>query len=437
MTATYDAAFQTKIIAMALRDEQFMQRCEGLIDPAYFDFETHSYLADMANRHYADYRSVLDASIVIKQVKDAKDAKLIKDDFVDDLKKILKTVYSAAIDLSNRDYMVDEVAKFAKERAIEGALERSIDIVDKKGNYGDIENLVKEALATGANEGSGSVSFFDNVAARVKARVDRLRGSVTIRGITTGHKELDDLLFHKGWGRKELALLLGAAKAGKSMGLQHFAIKACEAGYKVLYITCENSAEVTCDRIDSAVSGVQMKDLDVSATTVQTAVVAMGMKGGMLEVREFPMGTCKVSDIRRVIRKYQAKGVIFDMLVVDYADEMAAERRYNDERHALKEVYTGLRALCTEENLAGLTATQTNRSGAKATTATGTDVAEDFGKIRVADAVISINASEDERKRGELRLYLSHMRNSEGGITLHCSSDRSRMCFIKRVLKVA
>lgn len=434
--STYDAAFQNKIIAMMLRDEQFAQRCEGLIDPAYFDFETHSYIADLANRHYQVYRTIPSITIVVKLVKDAEAAKLIKPDFVADLKGILKVVFSNAVDLSNREYMVDEVAKFAKERAIEGALGKFIDIVDAKGDYADGEKLIKEAMATGANEGSGSVSFFDNVAARIRARVDRLSGSSVTRGITTGHKELDDLLFHKGWGRKELAVLMGAAKAGKSMGLQHFAIKACEAGFRVLYITCENSADVTCDRIDSAVSGVPMKDLDTSAVTVQTAVAGMALKGGMLEVREFPMGTCKVSDIRRVIRKYQAKGIIFDMLVIDYADEMAAERRHNEERHALKSIYTDLRALCTEENLAGLTATQTNRAGAKATTATGTDVAEDFGKVRVADALITINSTEDERKQGMMRLYLSHMRNSEGGITVTCSTDRSRMAFIKRVLKV-
>lgn len=437
MSTTYDAAFQNKIVGHMLRDAPFMQRVEGLIDPAYFDAETHAYLADLANRHFTTYKDAPSAPIVIKQIRDAKDAKLIKDDFVDDLKAVLKIIYSAAFDLSNREYMVDEVAKFAKERAIESALERSIDIVDKKGEYGEIERLVKEAIATGANEGSGGMSYFDDVAARCKARVDRLAGTALTRGITSGHRELDDLLFHKGWGRKELVVLMGAAKAGKSMGLQHFAIQAARAGNKVLYITCENSAEVTCDRIDAAVAGVPMKDLDTSSVTIQTEVVAMSMKGGLIEVKEFPMGQCKVSDIRRVIRKFQAKGVVFDMLVVDYADEMSAEKFRSEERHNLKSIYTDLRALCTEENLAGMTATQSNRAGAKATTAVGTDVAEDFGKVRVADAFITINATEDEKKNNQLRLFLANMRNSEGGITLHCASDRSRMTFIKRVLKVA
>lgn len=436
MSATYDQAFQTKIITHALRDEQFMARCEGLILPEYFDFETHSYLIDIANRHYTTYRTVPSASIVVAEIRSAHAAARIKQEFVDDLKATLKLVFSTAADLSNRDFMIDEVSKFARQRAVYGAVEFGVDVLDKGGAYEDIEVKLREALAVGASEGTGHASFFESIAERCQARVNRLRGVIN-KGITTGHRELDDLLYHKGWGKKELAILMGAAKAGKSTGLQHFAIKATEAGHSVLYITCENSKEVTLDRIDASVSGVPLKDLDANSITVQAAVTAMMGNGGRLEVHEFPMGTCKVSDIRRVIRKWQSKGVTFDMLVVDYADEMAPERRHQEERHALSSIYTDLRALATEENLAVLTATQTNRSGAKATTATMTDVAEDFGKVRKADVLITINANEDEKKRNEVRLYLAAMRNSEGGITVHAACDRSRMQFITKVLKVA
>lgn len=436
MTTTYDATFQSKIVAMALRDQAFAQRVEGLLSPNHFDEEAHSYLIDLANNHYGTYRTTPDATIVIKTIKDAKAAKLLKDDFVDELKNILKRVYSAAADLSNRDYMVDEVAKFARERAIEEALSKGIDILDAKGDFASIEKLIQSALSVGATEGSGAISYADQVAERVKARNDRKFGKV-VRGITTGHRELDDLLYHKGWGKKEMIVLMGAAKSGKSMALSHFAINAWKAGHKVLYITCENSAEVATDRIDAAVAEVPLEHLDVSGATVQAAVYGASRNGGMLEIQEYPMGQCKVSDIRRLINKWKAKGVIFDMLVVDYPDEMDSERSFSDERHKLSEIYTGIRGLCTEENLAGLVATQTNRAGASATTATGKDVAEDFGKVRKADGLITINATDDEKKAHKMRLYFDAMRNSQSGIMVHCAQDRSRMKFISRVEKVA
>lgn len=119
-----------------------------------------------------------------------------------------------------------------------------------------------------------------------------------------------------------------------------------------------------------------------------------------------------------------------------YADELKASRKHTDERFALKEVYTALRALGSTEDIAVLTATQTNRAGNKATTAVATDVGEDWSKMKIADGVITINATEEEKRLNQMRLYLALMRNSEQGITLHCTSDRSKMKFITKVLKV-
>lgn len=435
MTNTFDAAFQNKALTMALRDPTFAQRVDGLLEPRYFDFETHSYLIDLANRHFAAYKEPPSAQIVIKAVKDAKSAGLVKDEFVDDIKGILKVVYSPLADLSNREWTVDEVSKFARQRAMEAALERSIDILEKGGDFNEIDDAIKKAQSVGAHEGVGSVSYFDDVKDRVQARIARMTSSKP-RGISTGHREIDDLLYHKGWGRKELSILMGGAKSGKSMGLQYFAIKAAQNGHQVLYVTLENSKEVTQDRMDAAVAGVPMRDLDISGSTVENAVLSIAKAGGCLEIHEFAGGACRASDIRRLLEKYSANGIQFDMLVVDYADEMAAERRYNDERFAFKEIYQGLRAVGIDFNLAVLTATQTNRAGNKAPTATATDVSEDFNKVRLADVLITINATDEEKKMNQARLYLAAMRNEAGGITVHVTQDRSRQTFIGKILKV-
>ena len=229
---------------------------------------------------------------------------------------------------------------------------------------------------------------------------------------------------------------MGGAKSGKSTGLLHFAKKAFEAGYKVLFTTHENSAEVTSDRFDASIANVPMKDLDVSSAAVRGAYTSLAGKGGILKIEEFPAGEATVADIKRLINRYAAQGIVFDLLVCDYADELRPSRRHNDERFALKEIYTSMRALAQTEEIAIITATQTNRAGNKATTAQATDVGEDWSKMKIADLVFTINATDDERKLNQLRLHIALARNSEQGITIHCSCDRSKMQFITRVLKV-
>jgi replicative DNA helicase len=432
---TFDIGFQTKILTLALRDNVFNQRCEGLLKPEYFDAESISYLIDLVNRHFTTYRDTPDAKIIIKHIRDAKAAGLIKDAFVDDLKPLLSAAFSPIVDLSNREFYVDEVSRFARHRALGEALAFSIDAYENGDEYDDVEVKIREALSVGATEGTASRDFFDSTADRVKIRTARLTGSI-LRGVTTGHREIDDLLYHKGWGRKELNILMAGAKAGKSTGLAWFAIKAVEAGFNVLYTTHENSAEVAMDRMDAAIAGVTMKDLDTSAATIQTAVAKLHTKGGILKVEEFPAGEAKVSDIKRLIQRYKAQGIKFDLLVCDYADELNSERKYAEERFKLKEIYTSLRALCQTEDFAGLTATQTNKAGNKATTVTATDVAEDWSKMKIADGVITISATEDEKKLHQMRLHFALMRNNEQGITITCMIDRSRMKFISRIISI-
>lgn len=433
----FDREFQDKVVTLALRDNTFVQRTEGLLDPKYFDDEANSYLIDFANKHFEKYKQTVTVTVIAAEIRNAKVAGRLKDDFIGEVKTRLGEVYSPTADVSNRDWTIDQVSAFARQRAMENAIERSIDILEKGGDFSDIFSMVEKARSVGAHEGTGSVSYAGNLKARLAARAANLSGTGERNCVTTGHKEIDDLLYHKGWGRKEMAILMGGAKSGKSMALQHFAIAGWRAGKNVLYVTLENSKEVTQDRMDAAVAGVPLNDLDVSAAAIEQAVMALEAKGGRLDIEEFPGGACKNSDIRRIIHKAKAQGIIYDLLVVDYADEMAAEKKASEKRYEFHEIYQGLRALGIEENLAVLTATQTNRAGNKAATATSTDVSEDFNKVRLADVLITINSTDEEKKSGQVRLYFAAMRNSESGLTVNCMCDRSRQRFITKVLTVA
>ena len=86
--------------------------------------------------------------------------------------------------------------------------------------------------------------------------------------------------------------------------------------------------------------------------------------------------------------------------------------------------------------MAVLSATQTNRDGFKSTVAKAEHVAEDFNKIRIADLVISINVTDEERAANEARLYFAASRNQESGFTIFIKQDISRMQFITSIVKV-
>jgi replicative DNA helicase len=230
-------------------------------------------------------------------------------------------------------------------------------------------------------------------------------------------------------------VIMGAAKAGKSMSLGEFGSNAALAGFNVLYVTLEVGRAIIADRVDAKLSETAMKVLNDSPFKVQEAIEkAVAKSPGALKIREYPTGSFKPSQLRRLLEFYRARSTQFDLIIVDYADIMAAERFTGDLREDMRSIYIDLRAIAFDYNAAVLTATQTNREGAKAAVAKMTDVAEDFNKIRTADIVISINAIEEEIKSGEARLFFAASRNGESGFTLRIKQERSQMRFLTKVL---
>lgn len=438
----FDEAFQAKIAALCLRDPTFVGRVEGLIRPEYFESSAHAALVNIANRYYEKYRKIPgDRTTLSALIRHDVVKKVLQKEHVTGIVAALRDRDPAAlaagaepglfqVDISDRDLVVEEVATFARHQAVSNALLESVDLIEKR-DFDAVEKRMKVALDTGSHSEMGLYDYGAMIENRTRDRRDRASGKLAPTGITTGDPDLDKLLYHRGWGRRELSVLMGPAKAGKTSALLDFGIKACGSAYKynVLYVTLEVSADIISQRIDANVSDTTMSDLDRMPGSVEAEVKRYMAGAGKFIVQEFPTGQMRVSDLRRLIERFKSKGIVFDLVVVDYADLMQPERTTDSAIENSKAVYVNLRGLAMVENFAILTATQTNREGAKKAVATMTDVADDFNKIRIADIVISINKTEEERKLKEARLHFAACRNQEGGFTVRIRQVPEKMQF--------
>lgn len=430
----FDEGFQTKISALCLRDSTFMQRTDGLIRPDYFDNVADAMLVNLSVRYYAKYKKAPgDIKTLVHLVAKDKADKIIKAENIPLIQSRIKELYKA--DISDRDLVVDEVAVFARRQAVSKAILDSVTHLDKC-DFTQIQKALQSALNVGAHSESPIYSYGEMIDVRTEERLARAAGELPPTGITLGYKELDRHFYHKGWGRKELSVLMGGAKAGKTTALINFGVNAagCMMRYNVLYVTLEVSSKIISERIDANVSDQLMFELDVNIHTVKDKVKAWFAKAGRLDIVEFPTGTMRVSDLRRIIERRKMEGVKYDLVIVDYADLMQPERVTDDNIENSKSVYIALRALAQIEDLALLTATQTNREGAKKAVAAATDIAEDFNKVRIADVIISINKTDEERSCGECRLFFAASRNQASGFSVRIKQDIDRMRFITDVI---
>lgn len=431
---SFDESFQAKIAALCVRDTQFMQRTDGLIRPEYFENITDAAIVNIANRYFSKYKKVPgDKKIFGMLVRKDVIGKVIKKEHVPMLIARIGELYSH--DISDRDFVIEEVATFARHQAVSKAILDSVEHLDLR-EFDKISTSLKKALDVGESADHGIYSYGEMVDARTTERLERAAGKLAPTGVTTGYAGIDRHLYHGGWGRRELSVLMGGAKAGKTTALIDFGVAACGHinRYNVLYCTLEVSAKIIAERMDANISGSLMMELGKSIHGVKEKVERFIKSAGRFDIVEFPTGSMRVSDLRRMIERRKAQGIKYDLVIVDYADLMAPERVTDNSIENSKSVYVALRGLAMQEDIAVLTATQTNREGAKKMVATMTDIAEDFNKVRIADVIISINKTEEERALKQCRLFFAACRNQAAGFAIRVQQDVDRMKFVTEVI---
>lgn len=435
-TYNFGESIQDELTYNIITDTQFVRRIDGLVKPEYFDNMANGMIVDISLAHFSKYKQAIQIKTLIQELKEKVEKKIIREDIKDIIKDKISQLFTMD-KLVSKEKLVDDISIFAKHQAVQKAF---MDCVPKleSGDFNYIEKKMKNALQTGASSEFETYSYFDKAMERIENRKLQLLGQKEIEGISTGIVELDNCLRSKGWGKKELSLVMGGPKTGKTMGLANFALNAALAGKNVLYISLEVSKDIISERCDANLADIRINDLNADLERIQSTadVLARVMKkAGVLDIQEFPTGQMRPSDVRRLVEKRQADlNINYDLLVVDYADIMRSEANFSEKRDGLTSIYEDLRAIGQSYNLAVLTATQTNREGVKAKVADMTHVAEDLGKIRTADIVISINCSEEEKMLNEARLYFAASRTGEMDITLKIKRDIAKGRFITKVL---
>lgn len=428
----FDNEFKDKVLALNLRDQNFCERIDGLIQPDFFDNEVDSYIILAVQQHYHKYKvNPSPVALVHKLKRDVAD-NIVRKEVAGPIGSKIKQLYQS--DISDREFVLEEVASFVRKKATINAIEEAANIIDAGGDISTILPIMQKAIDVGTSDLVTAYDFKENLDQRLEIRKARLSGEIAYNSVTTGYKRFDECLYRRGWGKGELSMYMGASKGGKSIALLDHGIRACEKGHNVLFVSLEVSTEIQVDRMDANISGIKFDDIYTHFDKVKDRVGRWSEKAAKLILHEYPTGTFKVSDLRRLIKKYQAKGIIFDLVVLDYADIMLSEST-GENIDKSKQVMVDLRALAQSENVALLTATQTNREGAKVDTIEAIHVAEDYNKIRIADLVISINAGDIEKEMGEARLHFAASRNQKP-VTIRVKRDLSCMKHIREVLDV-
>ncbi len=399
-----------------------------MIKPGYFDSEVHAVLAHIALDYFSTYKTVPSRATLTLLLKDAIAKKRIRTELQADVGTTLKQAFDEK--LADVESTIVEVVKFARKQELTKAILDCAARIDK-GDYDQVESIIQKAALVGVNDGAEQYDFFKEAENRHAYREEVAAGRILPTGVTTGFKVLDDHLYHNGWGRKELTVLMGAAKSGKTMALLSFAVKAVLAKYNVLYVSLEVSRRVLSDRIDANIAGVNINDLVTGKNRVRDASILARPTAGLFKIHDYPTGTFSPQQLRRLLARYKALGINFDMVVIDYADIMAPSVMSKEPRENSRLIYVELRGIAQEFDVAMLSATQTNREGYKAAVSRMEHVSDDINKARTVDLLISINADDNDKAKNQAWLHIIASRNQGAGSPIKLKTNLAMARFLE------
>ena len=384
----YNEEQQRLFISVLLSSDEIFSRCQNILNSKYFVNKLRPAMRFIL-KHVEDYR-ILPKFEQVNAVTGLG----------------FKPVENIAP--QHQDAFLDEIEEFCKNRALASAVLDSLDLIEK-GNYGEVEKRVREAILISLQSDIGT-DYFANPRERLMKIKDN-NGQVS-----TGWKSVDEKLYG-GVNRGEITIWCAGSGVGKSLFLQNIAINFAKQGLNVIYISLELSEELCSMRMDSMISEVATKEIFRKLDEVEIRVKQAGHKSGSLHVKQMPQGST-VNDIKAYLKNYEIEtGKRADVLVVDYLDLLFPNNKKIDPSNLFvkdKVVTEELRGLMVERKMIGQTAAQLNRGAVQEQEHDHSHISGGISKIQTADNVISIFASAAMKERGQYQVQFLKTRSSSG-----------------------
>jgi len=377
---------------MMLQDAESFVRCQAVFDPDSFDRRLKP-AAEFLHSYVSEFNT-LPTLDMINAAAELQGSNVLR--------------HPGDLNESHYDWLLAEFETFSKHKALEAAILKSADLLEK-GDYGACEDLVKKAVQIGLQKDLGTNYFADPRA--------RLEGIKSTNGqVSTGWNAIDKKLFG-GFNRGELNIFAGGSGAGKSLFLANLGVNFAEKGLNVLYLTLELAESLVSMRVDSMITGISTREVFKQIDDVEIKVRMIGKKSGAFQVKYMPSGKTP-NDVRSYIKEYEIKtGKKVDVLLIDYLDllmpngaKVSAENLYIKDKFVSEE----LRNLAMELNTVFVTAAQLNRGAVEEIEFDHSHISGGLSKIQTADNVFGIFTSRAMRERGRYQIQLMKTRNSSG-----------------------
>ncbi len=401
--SNFGYTFQIKAITSLLTDKIFLQQISDILIPTYFESEANQWVVETILEYSREYKASPSLEVMKVKMEDVEND-VLKTQIVEHLKDAWK--YSGADDL---EFIKEQAIEFCKNQEIKKAILDSVSLL-KNGKYEDIKAKIDSALKAGGDKDIGHDYMVDIDARYTDAvRFPQETPWDVVNDLTDG-----------GLGKGELGVMVAPAGIGKSWALMNIGAHNVKKGKTVFHYTLELNEAYVGLRYDSVITGIANQNLKHYQDEVKEKLEKV--KGDLI-IKYYPTKTVSVLGIKSHIEKCIMQGKKPDVVIVDYADLLRGHGQ--EKRHELEGIYEDLRGMAGEYEIPVWTASQANRSALEEDVIDASKIAESYGKVMVADFIISLSRKVTDKLAGTGRWHVIKNRFGPDGITLPSKMNTS------------
>ena len=261
--------------------------------------------------------------------------------------------------------------------------------------------------------------------ARVIQTIKQRRGET----ISTGLSDLDNSMLG-GYSKDEITIMGAPPGRGKSFFLMNAMYYAMLAGHHPLYVTLELSERAVLRRLYGRVAVATRREMVDEEEIQRTDGKFFTLSKAQGKIVYYPGRTLTVAALEGLMESQDASfGFRPNILIVDYLDRLAPSKgdARQETRHQLRNITDDLRSIALRHNVPVVTATQATRASLTKKNPTEKDVSESFGKVEVADVIMALAQSDEEKMNNKARLIMLKNREHVSGNTIEVFTDFERM----------
>jgi replicative DNA helicase len=390
--------YQFKLLYNIVWDNDFGRKIIPLIQSSYFDETNYKLLFSLMKGYYESNETApnidnLEQIVNIEVQDDVQKMMLIANI---QLLVGMRQKYEKGEINSDAKHIRDTIYKFVQQQEWKRVLAEA-QIKLENGDLDtaqEIPDLLRSALLVGNNEDYGKDIF--------EVDEDSFFSNEILDVIKTGIKPIDDII--TGLPKGKLGMILAGQGIGKSKILTYLANEAYMQGKNVLHIIFdENTPEEIMKLHYAKWSGIEPDHFPQNKERVLKAKKAAQDKFrvGKLVVKRFSSDGTTIPKIKNWMKAYQdLYGLKFDMIVVDYIDEVESHKENKDTWSAQADVVKSLHSMLVDLDICGWTATQAKKESNDKRYLVFDDCGGSVAKLKKSQLVIAIGSDLTQKEQG-------------------------------------